>query len=183
MLWVEVEKQLGDFNLAAKFNTGAGATALFGPSGSGKTTIVNMIAGLVTPDAGRIGLNDTMLFHAQIGVNVPPYRRRIGYVFQEGRLFPHFTVAQNLDYGRWMRGLPRIPAEFDRIVALLDIAPLLPRHRTRGRYRPAPVRPWLSPGSGSLYSPRNGPEDPPIPDHVAYALRLGSAGDLRKWRS
>ncbi len=127
MLLVEVEKRLGDFTIAARFSTQGGVTALFGPSGSGKTSIVNMIAGLLRPDAGRIGVDDTTLFHSQFRVNVPAYKRRIGYVFQEGRLFPHLTVAQNLDYGRWMHALPREPAELERIVALLDIASLLQR--------------------------------------------------------
>ncbi len=58
---------------------------------------------------------------------MPAHRRRVGYVFQEGRLFPHLTVAQNLDYGRWMSGLPRDATEFDRIIGLLDIGHLLPR--------------------------------------------------------
>ena len=78
---------------------------MFGPSGSGKTTIVNMIAGLVTPDRGRIALDETVLFDSAARINVPAHRRRIGYVFQEGRLFPHLTVAANLDYGRRMCGL------------------------------------------------------------------------------
>ena len=86
-----------------------------------------MIAGLLTPDRGRIALDDTVLFDSAARINVPAHRRRIGYVFQEGRLFPHLTVAQNLDYGRWMSGLPSDPAERERIVALLDIGALLPR--------------------------------------------------------
>jgi molybdate transport system ATP-binding protein len=127
MLSVDVEKRLGEFNIAAKFETSGGATALFGPSGSGKTSIVNMIAGLVTPDRGRITLDDTVLFDSAARVDVPVHRRRIGYVFQEGRLFPHLSVAQNLDYGRRMSGLPADPAGRERIVALLDIGHLLPR--------------------------------------------------------
>jgi len=131
MLLVDVEKRLGAFQIAAKFETSGGATALFGPSGAGKTSIINMIAGLVTPDRGRIALDDTVLFDSAARINVPAHRRRIGTVFQEGRLFPHLTVAQNLDYGRWMGGLPHDPAAHDRIVALLDIGALL--HRRPGR--------------------------------------------------
>jgi molybdate transport system ATP-binding protein len=127
MLSVEVEKRIGDFSLAARFGTAAGATALFGPSGAGKTTLVNMIAGLVTPDRGRIALDDIVLFDSATRTNLPAHRRRIGYVFQEGRLFPHLSVAQNLDYGRWMSGLPADAAETDRVIALLDIRPLLAR--------------------------------------------------------
>jgi molybdate transport system ATP-binding protein len=127
MLSVDVEKRLGEFSIAAKFESRDGVTALFGPSGSGKTSIVNMIAGLVTPDRGRIALDDIVLFDGAARVDVPPYRRRIGYVFQEGRLFPHLTVAQNLDYGRWMSGLAADGAERERIVTLLDIGHLLSR--------------------------------------------------------
>jgi molybdate transport system ATP-binding protein len=127
MLIVDVEKQLGDFSLAARFETAGGVTALFGPSGGGKTTLVNMIAGLITPDRGRIILDDTLLFDSAARIDIPAHRRRIGYVFQEGRLFPHLTVAANLDYGRRMRGLARDPAEAERIVNLLDIGHLLAR--------------------------------------------------------
>jgi molybdate transport system ATP-binding protein len=127
VLTVDVEKRLGDFIIAAKFEAAAGATALFGPSGSGKTSIVNMIAGLVTPDRGRIALDDTVLFDSAGRVNVPAHRRRVGYVFQEGRLFPHLTVAQNLDYGRFASGLTPDPAGRERIVELLHIGALLKR--------------------------------------------------------
>jgi molybdate transport system ATP-binding protein len=127
MLSVDAEKKLGDFSLAARFEAPSGATALFGPSGAGKTSLVNMIAGLITPDRGRIVLDDTVLFDSATGVNVPAHRRRIGYVFQEGRLFPHMTVARNLDYGRRMSGLAIDAAEADRIIGLLDIRPLLDR--------------------------------------------------------
>jgi len=128
MLSVDAEKRLGDFILAARFSSAAGVTALFGPSGAGKTTIVNMIAGLIAPERGRIALGDMVLFDSAGGVNMPAHTRRIGYVFQEGRLFPHLTVAQNLAYGRWMHGLRRDADEQQRIVALLDLSPFLARH-------------------------------------------------------
>jgi molybdate transport system ATP-binding protein len=131
MLSVDVEKRLGEFSLAAKFEAAGGVTALFGPSGSGKTSIVNMIAGLIAPDRGRVALDDTVLFDDAAGIDVPAHRRRIGYVFQEGRLFPHLTVAQNLDYGRWMAGLSADAAERERIVAMLDIGHLLRRRPGR----------------------------------------------------
>jgi molybdate transport system ATP-binding protein len=127
MLSVDIEKQLGEFSLALKFEAKGGATALFGPSGAGKTSAVNMIAGLVAPDHGRITLDETILFDSVARINVPAHRRRIGYVFQEGRLFPHLTVAQNLDYGRWMSGISADPDERERIVALLEIDALLKR--------------------------------------------------------
>lgn len=131
MLSVDVEKQLGEFRIAAKFEAAGGATALFGPSGAGKTSIVNMIGGLLTPERGCIALDDTVLFDSAARVDVPTHRRRIGTVFQEGRLFPHLTVARNLDYGRWMSGLPTDPAERERIVELLDIGALLQRRPGR----------------------------------------------------
>jgi molybdate transport system ATP-binding protein len=127
MLTVDVEKRLGEFQIAAKFETSGGATALFGPSGAGKTSVVNMIAGLLKPDRGRIALDDTVLFDSGARIDVPAHRRRVGYVFQEGRLFPHLSVLQNLDYGRWMSGLPVDETERQRIVALLDIGALLKR--------------------------------------------------------
>src|SRR5262245_2197781 len=107
MLSVDVEKQLGAFSVTAAFETKGGVTALYGASGSGKSSIVNMIAGLLTPDRGRITFDDLVLFDSAARVNLPPQRRNVGYVFQEGRLFPHFSVGANLDYGSWMRGQKR----------------------------------------------------------------------------
>jgi molybdate transport system ATP-binding protein len=128
---VDVEKRQGDFTVAIRFETAGGVTALFGPSGAGKTSLVNMIAGLATPDRGRIALDDTVLFDSAARVNVPPHRRRIGYVFQEGRLFPHMSVAANLDYGRRMNGIDRDPQEHARVVELLNIGHLLERRPGR----------------------------------------------------
>jgi molybdate transport system ATP-binding protein len=124
---VDVEKQPGDFGIVARFETAGGVTALFGPSGAGKTTIVNMIAGLVRPDRGRIALPHEVLFDSAAGVNMPAHRRRIGYVFQDGRLFPHLSVARNLHYGRWMSGLQDDAAETAHIVELLALGDLLNR--------------------------------------------------------
>ena len=121
MLSVEVEKRLGDFVLHAAFETESGATALFGPSGAGKTSVINMIAGLLKPDRGRIVLNGDVLFDHTARIDVPVSRRRIGYVFQEGRLFPHLSVNHNLDYGRWMGGHAADPAAFNRVVELLEL--------------------------------------------------------------
>jgi molybdate transport system ATP-binding protein len=127
MLSIDVEKRLGDFSLAARFEAAGGVTALFGASGAGKTTLVNMVAGLIAPDRGRIWLDDTVLFDSVSRIDVPAHRRRIGYVFQEGRLFPHLNVTANLDYGRRMCGLAHKPSEMARIVGLLDIGHLLDR--------------------------------------------------------
>jgi len=127
MLTVTVEKQLGDFALNAAFTSESGVTALFGASGTGKTSIINMIAGLLTPDRGEIALDGETLFDAPARVNVPAWQRRIGVVFQEGRLFPHLSVKHNLDYGRWMSGLVADPKAFAHVVELLDIGALLAR--------------------------------------------------------
>jgi molybdate transport system ATP-binding protein len=127
MLSVQVEKTLGEFALSANFDSDSGTTALFGPSGAGKTSIINMIAGLLRPDHGRIALDGQVLFDAMARIDIPAHQRGAGYVFQDGRLFPHFSVRRNLDYGRWMCGLPRDEAAFAHVCELLDIAVLLDR--------------------------------------------------------
>ncbi len=127
MLVVEVEKKLGEFSVNALFDSERGATVLFGPSGAGKTSIINMIAGLLKPDRGRIVLDDEVLFDGAEGINVPAWQRRIGTVFQEGRLFPHLSIKHNLIYGRWMSGIADDPAAFAHAVELLDIGHLLDR--------------------------------------------------------
>jgi molybdate transport system ATP-binding protein len=127
MLVVEARKQLGEFSLDVSFSSESSATALFGPSGAGKTTIINMVAGLLKPDNGRIVLEDEVLFDDAAQIDVPVWRRRIGYVFQEGRLFPHLSVKRNLEYGRWMGGHASDPAGFNRVVEMLNISHLLDR--------------------------------------------------------
>ena len=117
MLALDVEKRLGEFFINVSFESTGGVTGLFGASGAGKTTLMNMIAGLIAPDRGRIALDHATLFDSASGIDVPAHRRRIGYVFQEGRLFPHLSVAANLDYGRRMQGLARDSVEIERIVA------------------------------------------------------------------
>lgn len=127
MLVVEVEKKLGEFTVNALFASESGATVLFGPSGAGKTSIINMIAGLLRPDRGRIVLEGEVLFDDAARIDLAVWRRRIGYVFQEGRLFPHLSIRHNLDYGRWMGGHAADPAAFAHVVELLDIGHLLER--------------------------------------------------------
>ena len=151
VLAVDVDKQLGALKLRVRFQAAGGATALFGPSGAGKTSVVNMIAGLLEPDRGSIAIDKTVLFDSARGINVPPHQRRIGYVFQEGRLFPHLSVRQNLDYGRRMSGHPRHEKEFDRIVALLDIGQLLDR---RPRLLSGGERQRVAVGRALLMQPR-----------------------------
>jgi len=120
------------FTLDVDFATDAPITALCGPSGSGKTTVLSMIAGLRTPDSGRIQLGDRLLLDTATHINLPPERRRIGYVFQEHLLFPHLNVRDNLLYGEQRRGKindgePRKAATLDELVALLDLDGLLDR--------------------------------------------------------
>jgi molybdate transport system ATP-binding protein len=126
-LAVDVEKDLGGFRIAAAFASTGRLTALFGRSGAGKTTVVNLIAGLTRPDRGRIAVDGTVLTDTAAGLNVPVHRRRIGYVFQEGRLFPHLSVRGNLAYGarRTVRG--ERWASFAATVDLLGIGALLDR--------------------------------------------------------
>jgi molybdate transport system ATP-binding protein len=127
MLRVDVTKQLGEFSLEAAFESQGRVTGLFGASGAGKSSLINMIAGLLRPDRGVIALDDETLDDTAAGVHVPPHRRRIGYVFQDARLFPHLDVRQNLDYGRRMNRLVADPAQQKRVTDLLDIGHLLDR--------------------------------------------------------
>jgi len=125
MIEVDVQFRRDTFALNAAFRANSeGVTAIFGRSGSGKTTLINLLAGLEQPDTGRIAIDGTVLFDSDASIDIPPEQRRLGYVFQDGRLFPHMTVQRNLVYGR--RGALS-DAEFNMIVRLLDLAPLLDR--------------------------------------------------------
>jgi len=129
---IAVTHQQGRFHMDVAFRGPAsGVTALYGPSGAGKTSIVNMVAGLSRPDAGKIDINGLCLFDSARGINLPPEKRRIGYVFQDGRLLPHLSVRSNLTYG-----MHRTPArfrfvDFDQVIDLLGIAHLLDRRPAR----------------------------------------------------
>jgi molybdate transport system ATP-binding protein len=127
MLRVDITKQLGEFSLAASFSSEGRVTGLFGASGSGKTSLINTIAGLVRPDRGTIVIDGETVDDTAAGIHVPTWRRRIGYVFQDARLFPHLDIRQNLDYGRRMNRLTEDPAQHKRVVDLLDIGALLDR--------------------------------------------------------
>jgi molybdate transport system ATP-binding protein len=127
MLRVDVAKQLGEFALSASFTSEGRVTGLFGASGAGKTSLINMIAGLLKPDRGIIAIDGETLDDTTTNLHVPAHRRRIGYVFQDARLFPHLDVGQNLDYGRRMNRLPDDPAQRKRVTDLLDIGGLLDR--------------------------------------------------------
>ena len=127
MLRVEVSRQLGEFSIEASFASEGRVTGLFGASGAGKTSLINMIAGLLRPDRGIIAIDGETLDDTADGVHVPAHRRRIGYVFQDARLFPHLDIRQNLDYGRRMNRLAEDSAQHKRVIDLLDIGGLLDR--------------------------------------------------------
>ena len=127
MLRVDIAKQLGEFSLEAAFTSEGRVTGLFGASGAGKSSLINIIAGLLKPDRGVVILDGETLDDTSAHVHVPPHRRRIGYVFQDARLFPHLDVRQNLDYGRRMNRLADDPAQRKRVIDLLDIGNLLRR--------------------------------------------------------
>lgn len=126
-LAVDVAHRVGSFTLAARFASGRGLTAFFGRSGSGKTTLVNTIGGLIRPERGHVRLGNTTLVDTQAGVFVPSHKRRIGYVFQEARLFPHLTVRQNLLFGRWFSPERARGEDLGAVVDLLGISQLLAR--------------------------------------------------------
>ncbi|MBK1698681.1 molybdenum ABC transporter ATP-binding protein [Rhodovibrio salinarum] len=128
MLDVSVVKSLGPFGLNAHFTCPAkGIVALFGRSGAGKTSLVNALAGLVRPDAGRIAVGESVLFDSDHGIDLLPENRRIGYVFQEGRLFPHYSVRGNLLYGAKRAPKDAAGVTLDQVVALLGLGDLLSR--------------------------------------------------------
>jgi molybdate transport system ATP-binding protein len=126
-LAVEIRHRLGSLQLDVKFEVEGGLIALFGRSGAGKTSIVNCTAGLIRPERAYIEIDGTVLDDTDNGIHLPRHRRRVGYVFQEGRLFPHLTVRQNLLYGRWFAGAKRTGDEFERVVDLLGIGHLVDR--------------------------------------------------------
>ena len=129
---IHIGRQQGDLTINVAFRTeGGGVTALFGRSGAGKTSVINMVAGLVRPDAGRITVNGTRLFDAEKQIDIPPEKRRIGYVFQEGRLFPHLSVRSNLVYGMHRTPAAARYVHFDPVVDLLGIGHLLDRRPAR----------------------------------------------------
>ena len=128
MLEMVVQKHLGNFTINANISCEtSGIVAFFGRSGAGKTSLINMLAGLLRPDFGRIAINGTTLFDSDQGIDLPPERRRLGYVFQEGRLFPHMTVRTNLHYG--LRRAPKRERTVkpDQVIALLGLEDYLDR--------------------------------------------------------
>lgn len=128
MLDVSIRKKQGEFTLDIRFSTSEnGVTALFGNSGAGKTSVINMIAGLVRPDEGHIAANGRVLFDSEKRIDISPEKRRIGYIFQDGRLFPHLSVRSNLIYGMKLTPNSKRFVQFDQVVDLLGIESLLDR--------------------------------------------------------
>ncbi len=129
-LEVTLSKRLEQFTLDVAFESAVPVLGLFGRSGSGKTTLINCLAGIATPDKGRIAINGTLLFDSERGINLPPEKRRIGYVFQDALLFPHLSVERNLHYGM------RLQQSSDGSIAPRDVIGLLGLEKLLAR-RPA----------------------------------------------
>lgn len=122
-----IEKRLGNFSFQADFQAQGAKLGIFGPSGSGKSTLMLLLAGLLRPDNGRIGLGDTVLYDSAAGINLPPEQRRIGVVFQHSRLFPHLSVRKNLLYGYKRTPKEGRCIEPDEIIRVLALEHLLER--------------------------------------------------------
>lgn len=130
-LSVRLQHRLPGIDLDLSFDAPPGVTVLFGRSGSGKTTIVNAVAGLLRPEAGRVAVNDWVLFDIERHQWLPPHKRRLGYIFQEGRLFPHLNVRQNLAYGRWFAPKNAHRENPDKVIEMLGVGHLLDRRPAR----------------------------------------------------
>jgi molybdate transport system ATP-binding protein len=130
-LVVRARHQFERLTLDVDVTLTGGLTGVLGPSGAGKTSLLNLIAGLLPADRAFVGLDDATLADTERGIWTPPHDRRIGYVFQESRLFPHLTVRQNLGFGRWF-GRPDAPGiGLDDVVELLGLGQLLSRRPAR----------------------------------------------------
>ena len=126
-LKLSIQKRFPAFELKVDTVFPPGVTAIFGPSGSGKTTTLNCIAGLATPDSGEISIHGRTLFSSAKKVNLGPERRRMGYMFQDSLLFPHFRVRENIQYGYKLTPPERRRVEPEQLIELLELGPLLER--------------------------------------------------------
>ena len=127
-LAVDICHTLGDLTVEVAFETPGGITALFGQSGAGKTTVINAVAGLLKPQSGTISVKSEVLFNSASGINVPPHKRRLGYVFQDARLFPHLSVEANLKYGSRFAPRGSTGLALSEVAEMLGIEQLLRRH-------------------------------------------------------
>lgn len=126
-LQVDIRHRLGDFKIDAKFQSSGRLTALFGRSGAGKSSVISVIGGQMQPDYGRVMVDGHVLLDTDAKISVPMHQRRVGYVFQDGRLFPHLNVRQNLLYGRFFSPSGGHYSSLSGVVELLGIEPLLER--------------------------------------------------------
>ncbi len=123
MTEVDIKLPRKNFDVIIKECFSDGITGIFGPSGSGKTSLLQSISGLTTPKSGRITIGGRVVFDSEKKINIPVNKRNIGYVFQEGRLFPHMTVEKNLLYG--LKKTEHKKVSFDEVVELLNLSHLL----------------------------------------------------------
>jgi molybdate transport system ATP-binding protein len=183
-LCVRIEKALGDFRLEAAFEAAPrGVTALFGASGAGKSTVLAALAGALRPDRGRISLGERVLFDAEARVDTPMERRAVGWVFQDARLFPHLTVADNLAYGlKRARGRPQRVTQAE-VAGVLGVEHLLarrPRDLSGGeRQRVAVGRALLAqPDLLLMDEPLSALDAPRKAEILPFLERLKAAFDL-----
>ena len=125
MIEVKASLKRNHFDLDVDLNLGERVTSLFGPSGAGKSTILNIIAGIIAPTHGRVVINGECLFDSKQGINVPIYKRRIGLVFQDGKLFPHLTVEENLKYALNLSSTNNQQFTYSQILDLVELGRLL----------------------------------------------------------
>ncbi|WP_158813814.1 molybdenum ABC transporter ATP-binding protein [Methylocapsa sp. S129] len=178
MIEIDVALRLGAFALEARIAARGRTLAICGASGAGKTTLLNVIAGLLRPSAGRVAVDGTTFLDTAEGVDLAPRHRRIGYVFQEPRLFPHLSVAQNLRYGQRYAPSARRLVDFDAVTSLLGLDALLTR-------RPAGLsggeKQRVAIGRALLVSPRLLLMDEPL-SSLDDARRLDILGYIEKMR-
>ncbi|MEZ7813147.1 MAG: molybdenum ABC transporter ATP-binding protein [Paracoccaceae bacterium] len=125
-LKIELNHDIGALKLQIALEMGGGVTGISGPSGSGKTTLINIISGIIKPQSGRISLRDHVFFDSGRGIFIPPHLRKVGYIFQEPRLFPHLTLRQNLTYGyRFQNRYRSFEKDLDYVIDLLGLEGLL----------------------------------------------------------
>jgi molybdate transport system ATP-binding protein len=125
VLKFDIQLQRNDFLLNVKAEIESGITGIYGPSGHGKTSLLNAVAGLIKPDSGYIELNGVKVFDSLKRINTPVKNRKVGYVFQDVRLFPHLSINQNLKYGLQKEVVGNL--SFNEVVDILDIKNLLNR--------------------------------------------------------
>lgn len=151
MIKIEAKLQRKHFNFDVSLQIDKRVTAIFGPSGSGKSTLLSLIAGITQPNSGRIFIDDECVFDSQLGINKPIHQRRVGLVFQDGRLFPHMSVEQNLNYAFKLNSQQKQliqPAEIMQLLALESLKKQQPHQLSGGEKQRVAL------GRGLLSSPK-----------------------------